>query len=272
MEQELHSSTPRPAFALNDILNVFDSATYSKLAVQNHNAYVTADPFPHIYIDNFLPLKIAETIAAEYARVDELDTSWKYHDHGHARRHFLEDTTRFSPALRLFASALNSRQFLLFLETISGIESLLPDPYFLGGGAMISGTNGFLDVHVDFNYHHKLQAWRRLNALFYFTPNWQKEWKGDLELWSTDKKHKVKSIEPVFNRIVIFNTTSISYHGQPEPLQTPENIYRRVFSAFFYSMQRDEKSEIEPHFTKYALENSPYSQKIGEDYRNKGMY
>ena len=111
-----------------------------------------------------------------------------------------------------------------------------------------------------------------IEALFYLTPDWKKEWKGNLELWSTDGKQKVKSIEPAFNRVVIFNTTSVSYHGQPEPLQCPENLYRRVFSAFYYSTQRDEKTEVDPHFTKYALDDSPYSKKIGEDYRKKGQY
>ena len=58
----------------------------------------------------------------------------------------------------------NSRQFTLFLETLTGIECLLPDPYFIGGGAHVSTTGDFLKIHADFNWHHKLQAYRRVNA------------------------------------------------------------------------------------------------------------
>ena len=107
---------------------------------------------------------------------------------------------------------VNSRKFLLFLETLTGVESIIPDPYFVGGGAMTTRSGGFLNVHADFNYHHKLQSWRRLNVLFYLTPNWKKNWGGKLELWSKNKKKKIKEIDPIFNRAVIFNTTSeISY-------------------------------------------------------------
>ena len=85
---------------------------------------------------------------------------------------------------------LNSRKFLLFLEALTGLNSIIPDPFFMGGGAMMAGKGGFLNVHADFNYHHKLQSWRRINALFYLTPNWKSNWGGNLELWSKDKKKK----------------------------------------------------------------------------------
>ena len=62
----------------------------------------------------------------------------------------------------------NSRQFLLFLETLTGIENLIPDPYFLGGGIHSSKKGGFLNIHTDFNWHHKLQLHRRVNVLIYF--------------------------------------------------------------------------------------------------------
>lgn len=42
---------------------------------------------------------------------------------------------------------LNSRQFVLFLETLTGIESLMPDPYYIGGGVHISGQGDFLKIH-----------------------------------------------------------------------------------------------------------------------------
>ena len=121
---------------------------------------------------------------------------------------------------------------MLFLETLTGNEVLISDPYYLGVGAMITENGGYLNVHVDFNWHQKIQAWRKFNILFYLTPNWNDNYKGNLELWSTNGKSKVKEISPIFNRVVIFDTTSKSYHGQPEPINSPDNMPRRVFSAF----------------------------------------
>ena len=54
----------------------------------------------------------------------------------------------------------NGRQFTLFLETLTGIDNLIPDPYFIGGGIHLSGPGDFLKIHADFNWHHKLQAYR----------------------------------------------------------------------------------------------------------------
>ena len=79
----------------------------------------------------------------------------------------------------------------------------------------------------------------------------------------------------LFNRMVVFSTTSESFHGQPEPISCPTNEYRRVFSAFYYASEKSEKIDSHPHFTKYneknndlraSKENSPYAQQITDNY------
>ena len=251
------------------ILEIFESSYYAKLAVKNNQKYINEEPFPHITFDNFLPPELADLIGEQYANFDKSDSKWKFHNNENTERYFLEDITSFSLPLKLFASSVNGRSFLSFLETLTSINHIIPDPYFIGGGAMLTSKGGYLKVHVDFNFHHKLQSWRKINALFYLNKKWKKEWKGNLELWSTDGKKKVKEIEPKFNRVVIFNTSSLSYHGQPEPINCPTNEYRKVFSAFFYSSHADTKNLEDPHFTKYNIEQSPYSKQILEDYKKK---
>jgi hypothetical protein len=61
-----------------------------------------------------------------------------------------------------FMQATASRQFLLFLETLTGIKGLIPDPYYIGGGAMTAGDGDKLDISVverhqfDTFYHEHL--------------------------------------------------------------------------------------------------------------------
>lgn len=257
------------------IIECFDNKNYAKLAFANRDVYQSNNPFPHIVLDNFLPLDIANTLAADYPSVDNDAKGWKYHKNENVDRYFVEDTRVFGDNLRSFANAVNSRSFLLFLETLTGISSLLPDPYFIGGGAMATGPGGFLNVHVDFNWHQRLQSWRRCNALFYLNPDWQKAWGGELELWSTDGKTKQVEVEPIFNRVVIFSTTKQSYHGQPSKTKSPPGQFRKVFSAFYYGSERSELIDENPHFTRYNEKNnnniaqretSPYSQQIIDDY------
>jgi hypothetical protein len=271
--------SPAKSELSSSILEVFDDLSYAELAYANREAYENGAPFPHIVFDNFLPTKLAESLASDYPKPSQ-DAYCKFHNHQNTSRHFLEDIRSFPPNLKLFASALNSRSFLLFLETLTGIKSLLPDPYFMGGGAMMTGNGGFLNVHVDFNWHQKLQAWRRCNALFYLTKDWRADYGGGLELWSKDGDVKIKEVAPLFNRVVIFSTTATSYHGQPSKVSAPMGIYRNVFSAFYYATEKNDLIDSTPHFTKYnTIDNradniakfdaSPYSDEITADYLRK---
>src|SRR5438270_864536 len=78
---------------------------------------------------------------------------------------------------------LHSPAALSFVETLTGIRGLLPDPYFEGGGLHQIVSGGFLKVHADFNYHRKLNIDRRLNLIVYLNKDWREEYNGHLELW-----------------------------------------------------------------------------------------
>ena len=188
----------------SQILEVFSNKKYSQLAYDNRLIYQENKPFPHIDFKDFLPLDTANLISDDYPKLNKSRENYKFHNHKYVSRYFLEDTNKFSANLKLFSNAISSRSFLLFLETLTGIKSLVPDPYFMGGGAMITNQGGYLNIHVDYNWHQKLQLWRRCNVLFYLTQDWKEEYEGKLELWSKDGKSKIKDITPLFNRVVIF--------------------------------------------------------------------
>ena len=42
------------------ILEIFDNEKYAKLAYDSHELYRDNEPFPHIVLDDFLPLSIAK--------------------------------------------------------------------------------------------------------------------------------------------------------------------------------------------------------------------
>ena len=47
----------------------------------------------------------------------------------------------------------------------------------------------------------------------------------------------MKKIDPILNRCVIFNTTSASIYGMPEPLNMPENVVGQQYIAVNYYME-----------------------------------
>ena len=52
-------------------------------------------------------------------------------------------------------------------------------------------------------------------------------------------------ILPILNRCVVFNTTSNSYHGHPDPLTCPEGITRNSIALYYYTNGRDDGFESE---------------------------
>ena len=45
-------------------------------------------------------------------------------------------------------------------------------------------------------------------------------------------------ISPIFNRLVIFETTDSSFHGLPDPVQCPNTMSRKSLALYYYSNGR----------------------------------
>lgn len=255
--------------AVAKVLGLFDDPTYARLALANASTYQLAEPFPNIVLDDFLPVDVAHALSDAFPGPDGIE--WVERDNENNRRRYQHDETKVPLLLRAMLRELNSRQFLLFLETLTGIECLLPDPYFIGGGVHISGTGDFLKVHADFNWHHKLQAHRRVNALLYLSDEWQPSWDGAIEFWDREMIGPTASILPIFNRIVIFSTGENSNHGQRLPNACPPGISRKVLNLYFYTTHRHDGDMDDPHFTLYKPVASEFAMGLGDTYRSSAQ-
>lgn len=251
------------------MLGIFDSPRFAKMALENTEKYKSNDPFPHISFDNFLSPSITKAIVDAFPQPNDID--WVNRNSDYTIKKYQHDETKLSPVIRQMLREFNSRQFILFLETLTGIDNLLPDPYFIGGGAHFGGTGDFLKIHADFNWHHKLQAHRRINVLLYLNEGWQEAWGGALELWDKEMTRAVKSYYPLFNKLVVFSTSEDSNHGHPHPLTCPAGVYRRNLNLYYYTTRRDESEIHAPHFTLYKTEASPFAMEVAQKYRELGQ-
>jgi hypothetical protein len=212
--------------------------------------YAAAQPFPHIVLDQFLPPSLAARILENFpAEPLESDRHFNINYGGHHKRQISpEDCNRFSREVFHF---LNSYPVISFLEGLSGIEGLLSDPHFEGGGFHEITTGGKLGIHADFRIHEKLHLQRRLNLLIYLNESWSASWGGSLELWDKQMQRCVSAIAPVMNRCVVFNTDADSYHGHPDPLQTPPHVKRRSIALYYYTASKAIYRELPNHSTMY---------------------
>lgn len=210
----------------------FDQADAHELGKLLTQRYRSGIPFPHLVIDDFLPRILIDRISDTFP---DSDTSSVYHHKTHQllKRGYRPDNLGASPC-RYCLYLFNTQPFLLFLESITGINGLIPDPYFLGGGLHETEKGGKLAIHADFNFHRKLNLVRRVNVIIFLNRSWEKDFGGELELWDQNMKKCIKSIEPLYNRCVIFNTDKNSFHGHPSPLSCPENVTRKSIALYYY--------------------------------------
>jgi Rps23 Pro-64 3,4-dihydroxylase Tpa1-like proline 4-hydroxylase len=193
--------------------------------------YSEATPFPHTVIDDFYDPDALERVLGEWP-----DQGWHCADRSTSIKRSVSDFSKLGDHAQSVVADLNSNARIKWLEELTGIEGLIPDPYLMGGGLHHIPRGGFLGIHADFNWHSKLQAVRKINLLLYLNRDWTPEWGGELQLVDGDGK-TVKRVEPIFNRCVIFNTTSTSFHGHPEPLNCPEDSARKSIALYYYKKE-----------------------------------
>ena len=213
------------------------------LSKQLSTQYHKAKPFPHIVIDKFLPETILDSVLDEFNKnenwwYDKVKWTEPYQVNKFYWPHDIETANNMPndlPTISALVNYLNSPVMLKYLEELTGIDNLISDELLMGGGLHKITSGGKLAIHKDYNVHPVKKMYRRLNLLIYLNKNWKEEWEGNLELWDKDHTKLEVSVEPLFNRAVIFTISEDSLHGHPVPLNTPENLSRNSIALYYFT-------------------------------------
>jgi len=228
-----------------------DPASLRELGEQWYPTYSSNAPYPHIVIDDFFDSQTLSGVLSEVNAVDRSRRYAKFVDRktDHNKFAFFPETV--GPDTSRLVNFLNSGPFLSYMEKLTGIDNLIADPSYFGGGLHLIENGGFLEVHADFNHLKKYNLERRINLLLYLNEDWKDEYNGQLELWDRKTMSKAKTISPIFNRCVVFSTTKESLHGHPAPLATPPGIARRSLALYYYTNTWD--PAVQTHTTLYYI-------------------
>ena len=124
---------------------LFERKQCLQLGRELHKTYVANDPFPHIVIDNFLPVDCLRRIVEEFP--DRNTPQFSDSQSKLKTSYSMEEIE--SAYITNFLSALNSSQFLGFLEEMTGIKGLIPDPHIGVGQAPRPRQRDADDAPVD---------------------------------------------------------------------------------------------------------------------------
>ena len=257
---------------------IFNETKLESLSQKHAQAYQGAAPFPHIYIDNFLDENLVKQASDAFPKGGDFDF-YKYENPLEKKLAF-DQVNKLPAPISDILVAMNSAVFLRFLEDLTGIDGLIPDPYYRGGGIHRIEKGGKLDVHIDFNKHLKLKLDRRLNVILYLNDDWKPEYGGNLEIWKGHQDETghvleecVTKILPVLNRLAIFSTSEKSYHGHPDALTCPDDRCRQSIATYYYSNGRPAEEDVPAHSTTFIKRpEDPDNEEIDElrTKRNQG--
>ena len=213
-----------------------------------------AKPFGHVVIDDFFKQDFCESLLNEFPDFKDKDAIDENKTLG--KKAVVQTVSQIGPAYNALDQLVQSEDFMNMVENISGINHLIYDPYYVGGGTHNNLDGQELDPHVDFTHHPLTSHHRRLNLIVYLNHEWQQSWGGNIEFHKNPRlrpeQDEIICVEPLFNRAVIFETHNTSWHGFPK-IQLPEDkrhLSRKSFALYYYTHKRDHT--VEPHSTIYV--------------------
>jgi hypothetical protein len=248
------------------VLPAFINSSVVAAATALQGEFVSAQPFPHVVIEDFFTPQFLHGLLAQFPSFDKGNSVG---DDGRAGpKATFDRIQKLGPAYAALDALIKSETFLTWLGDVTGIPDLIYDPFYLGGGTHENRNSAALDAHIDFNLHPSERTHRVLNLIAYLNPRWEESWGGSLELFRDPHAdaRPSQSIVPLLNRCVIFETSEISWHAF-NPISLPEadmDLTRRSIALYFYTRDRPKEKTAGRHTTVYV--KRPLSERFQDGY------
>lgn len=189
----------------------------------------------YLAIDDLLPTDIASAFYPCFPPAERMRRLSSFRE----RKLTFKQLDQVPSLLRDITLAIQDPSVVAAVEQITGIPHQLPDPRLYAGGISMMARGDFLNPHIDNSHDGERRLYRRLNLLYYVTPEWQADFGGNLELWDREV-HRPLVIPSLFNRLVIMETNRFSWHSV-SPVR--RDAQRCCVSNYYFSKESPEQRE-----------------------------
>jgi len=228
------------------------------------NTFKLNKPFPHIILEDWFPKDVLDGTLENVLKLKDTYDWYK----------LCTNTSDFSPfgkeAVKL-TNYLISEEWVNFLKELTGIKDLRADKKWIGAGINYEPRGAHLEPHTDFNRSEN--GWRRINCLLFLSKNWIEDWGGHGELGHLEDGVFVKDVSysPDFNKVVLFETSDISFHGF-DLVKCPKNESRIVVTCYYYSDSPGPHTKNQTHtnyigWDKKREQDNEYKNRRGTGWR-----
>ena len=198
----------------------------------------------YLVLDNFVGFNLAVDIRKEILDSRMLEPNkWDRYDNPFEQKNTFRDKFTLPPNTAKLLEYLNGDEFLDKLGCLTGYK-ILEDKTRNWWGIHTFNNGDYLDIHLDAGLHPQTKLKKYLTLGIYFSTDWTYKNGGSLELWSGDSAIKpdaklfecIAKIEPIFNRMILFECNDYAWHGAPEACIC-QNGEQRIFITCSYLIE-----------------------------------
>ena len=191
------------------------------------------DPYFHIIIDNFFDASQLRELLSDWPSEGAVWNTTRKEINKKANLlesgiRAINSTDKLTTSWKNFFNFVHHEDvFANCIRNLVNEEGIAPDETYNWSGLRENFPSSYQLIHSDALIHPVTGFEKRFTVMIYFDdPKVVRE--GDLELWDNEMSSCKVSIQPFFNRVVIFECTPTSYHGVPKC-----DYLRRAFTMSF---------------------------------------
>jgi Rps23 Pro-64 3,4-dihydroxylase Tpa1-like proline 4-hydroxylase len=235
----------------------------------SHEDYIKQKPYPFFVKDNFLDPVFAKEIQQEILNLPE--EYFDMYDNVCEKKKIFRDKNQISGKLKEFFDKMMTSEMLDHLSQIVGFK-LINDDIKHYWGVHVFTKNSKLGVHVDAGFHPQTGLKKQLTLGYYLSSNWEKSYGSNFEIWNGESAHlempQLKnlsnSVEPLFNRALIFTCNDFAWHGVSEESPEKPDDAIRIFLTLSYMSENFEDSNKRTRAFFIPRPNDPLENEIWE--------
>lgn len=163
----------------------------------------------YFYVDDLLPLDLCYEIYNKFPKnIDQYYSRNTLRE----RKKTTAKLDRFDPLMSSITYCFQNKKIIDLISNITGISDLEADDKLYASGLSLMTIDDFLNPHIDNSHNSERNLYRRLNLLYYVSPEWGISCGGNLSLWNSSIDKNIE-IESRFNRLIVMETNINSWHS-----------------------------------------------------------
>ena len=193
-------------YFVNKILSRLDEES-EYIIEQWNNPFKTSTR--HFVLDKLLPQSDVEDIYAAFPRNGD---GFFDRESFREKKRTSADLNGFDIVLSDITYAIQDPRVVGKVSNLCSMFNIKPDPKLYAGGLSMMFPDDYLNPHIDNSHDGERSKYRRLNLLYYVSPEWDFKKGGNFELWD-DSRKQPKTIVSHQNRLVVMETNRKSWHS-----------------------------------------------------------